>query len=45
MKMSLLIKSKYRLVRMFLEYEYIEEIMEYEVEILERRKRERLIFP
>ena len=42
--MTLLIKHERRVVRIFLEYEYIEEIVEMEVERREREKI-RFIFP
>ncbi len=42
--MTLLIKHERRVVRIFLEYEYIEEIMEQEVEYIEKR-RIRVLFP
>ena len=41
--MTRLIKSEYRMVRIFLEEEYIEEILEYEMEALEFIKRDKKI--
>ena len=41
--MTLLIKSTHKLVRIYLEYEYIEEIIEYEFEAKRSIKREREI--
>ncbi len=41
--MTLLIRGNQRFVRIFLEYEYIEEIVKYEVSITEQIKRDKNI--
>ncbi len=40
--MTRLIKSEYRMVRIYLEEEYIEEILEYEIDMLEYAKKKKI---